>query len=387
MFIPGKWHPPDSSALYDATLCIEDENYILKLESEQNKFGSIKEISVSDRIGNAERKLIFKDGSTFSTIDNDSIDYCFKKSNWLSLIIHRMEQNLGWVVVSVFLTIFLGYAGFKWGVPWAGSAIAHALPEEVNKIIGANALEFLDEHFFSDDNLSAEEKEAIRNRFDQTLLPLLEEYSSIDFTLHFREWSLMGQPIANALALPSGEIILTERFVELAEEPGEIDAVIFHEMGHIVHRHSLEMIVESTLIATAIVLITGGIEAGGGLAELGVGVGSALVNASYSRDHESEADDFAFEYSFRANIDPILLSEILQRMEADIEKERVSEDDVNNPDEPGYDEDGEISEASIFENFSSHPTTIERTIKAKHFSHCFRKGITYEKCSELEILK
>jgi len=73
------------------------------------------------------------------------------------------------------------------------------------------------------------------------------------------------------LALPSGDIVLTDKFIELSENQDEIDAVLLHEMGHVIHRHGLEMVIEGTLVTVAGMLIVGD---SNGLADMGVELGS-----------------------------------------------------------------------------------------------------------------
>ena len=59
----------------------------------------------------------------------------------------------------------------------------------------------------------------------------------------------MGEvEIPNALAFPSGDIVLTDKFVQLSKNQDEIDSVLLHEMGHVVHRHGLEMLIEKELL-------------------------------------------------------------------------------------------------------------------------------------------
>jgi|GEM_PF-1479320 len=56
------------------------------------------------------------------------------------------------------------------------------------------------------------------------------------YQLRFREmpgWDDDTQ-IANAFALPSGDILVTDRLMEMAGKPEELDAILLHEIGHVV---------------------------------------------------------------------------------------------------------------------------------------------------------
>ena len=74
MIIHGKWYPPESSAQSVATLSITGDDYSLEIENQRLREGRLEDISVSDRVGNIERKLVLSDGSVFATDNNDDID-------------------------------------------------------------------------------------------------------------------------------------------------------------------------------------------------------------------------------------------------------------------------------------------------------------------------
>jgi Zn-dependent protease with chaperone function len=368
LFIRGKWHPANSAARFDARLSALNEQYVLELENGEQRTGLLSHVQVGDRIANIERQITLEDGSLFVTKDNESVDQLFQKASSPSSFLYQLESKMPLVIAALVVTVLLSFSIYRWGIPWAGSAIAHALPDKVSQVIGDRALTFLDDNFFQPSELDEQRKNEIRSRFQNKLAPLVAKELSLPINLHFRNWVMFKEPVANALALPSGDIIVTDRFVELAEHPDQIDAVLLHELGHVAEKHGLEMIVQSALFSAAVVLVFGGLDGGGALADLGVGLGTALVNADYSRKNESLADHFAYRYSFQANIDPIALSTILSRMESDALGE-TSSDSLPT-----------AEEKSMFDYFASHPSTQERAALAKLYSECFRSGKTYPNC-------
>ena len=213
---------------------------------------------------------------------------------------------------------------------------------------------------FEKSKISQAKMEEIRQHFKSKLLPLSAD-KEIDYRLHFRLWSDGNLSIPNALALPSGDIIVTDKFVELSKNQDEIDSVILHEMGHVVHRHTLKMVIESTFITVATMMIVGD---SNGLADMGVGLGSLLVSSSYSRGHESEADRYAFEQMLTAKIDPMAFSDIMNRMMSHMEQSSKNDKNGKEPDE------------DVLDYLSSHPTTKERVEIAQQYSQCFKKGLT-----------
>jgi len=366
--IQGKWYAQGSAASNTARLLsVDEEYYVLELDNGTTLEGALSTLQVGNRLANVERKIILEDGSLFATKENDKVDALFKKRLKTNGFIHTLESHMGWVLVALVVTVLTTFAFFKWGVPWTSKKIAHALPHKTNQLIAVNTLEFLDKVMFEKTKLSTAKREQIRKHFKTNIVPLSIEDEAIKYTLHFRDWSDGSLSIPNALALPSGDIILTDKFVELCKTQEEMDSVLLHEMGHVVHRHTLEMVIEGTFVTVSVMLIVGD---SNGLADMGVGLGSLLVSSAYSRGHESEADRYAFSHMLEANIDPMAFSNIMNRMTAYMEDQTASKD-RKSPKDTKVNE----SKDSILDYLSSHPSTQNRVEIARQYSECFKKGL------------
>jgi len=365
--ILGHWHDNGSAARVVASFSIEGiDGYSVETEDGNVLSGEIESLEISERLGDVERKIRLKDGSVFTTIENDAIDEMFPKKSKINRFIHYLETHMLWIVVAFIVTVFAGFSFFKWGIPWASVKIAHSLPQRTNELISTSTMEFLDKYMFNESNLSKERQEEITNHFKSKLAPLsLGENSEIHYVIHFRSWEMGEQKIPNALALPSGDIILTDKFVELSSNLDEIDSVLLHEMGHVVHRHGLEMVIEGTFMTVAVMLISG--DEAGVLGDMGVGVGSALLSSKYARKHESEADLYAFKHMLKAEIDPKSFSNIMNKMVAYMEEHKVDEGDNNSS--------LKRDEMEILDYFASHPSTQERVNLANRYSECFKAGV------------
>lgn len=174
-----------------------------------------------------------------------------------------------------------------------------------------------------------------------------------------------------AFALPSGDIIITDRFVELTQSQDEINIVLLHEMGHVVERHSLERAIEGSAIAIIVSVAFGDAS---WLADMGIGIGSFLISSFYSQSHEREADKFAYENSLKAGISPASLGLILARMEHDMRGWFCDEAEDNSK---CYSEaDLDENEESISTYFSTHPSSDERSAEGKRYQVCFEQGLT-----------
>jgi len=358
MLANGNYYEKGSAARVSAVFSVNDlGRYAVELENGTVHRGDLSHLKVGERLGNVERKITLENGSMFTTLDNDVIDTIFKGKQKINGFVHYLETNMKWILVAVVIAVLTAFSFFKWGVPWASEKIAHALPYETNELIAKGSMDFLDRFLFDESNLSKEKQDEIRTHFKEKIAQLsIEDESEIKYTLHFRSWD----NIPNALALPSGDIILTDKFIELSKNQDEIDSVLLHEMGHVVHRHSLEMLIEGTFVTVAVMMMTGD---GSGMGDMGIGLGSALVSSAYSRGHESEADLYAFEKMLQAGIDPKSFSNIMNRMTS------YMTEDENTTKEDKDDE-------NVLDYFSSHPSTQKRVDLANRYSECFKQGLT-----------
>ena len=114
------------------------------------------------------------------------------------------------------------------------------------------------------------------------------------------------------MALPGGTIVVTDALVELAQNDAEILAVIAHELGHVEHRHSLRLALQSIGAGVILVAVTGDI---GSVTDLAAGLPSLLLQNGYSRDMEREADTYALAWLNTACIPPRHFADILGRLD------------------------------------------------------------------------
>ena len=123
----------------------------------------------------------------------------------------------------------------------------------------------------------------------------------------------------NAFALPGGKIGVHTGMLKIAGTPGQLAAVLGHEVGHVLLRHGNERMSQS--VAAESVLAAGGLALG----ELspaaqeavvgGLGVGAQYgVLLPFSRKHESEADQVGQTLMARAGFDPTESVKLWQNM-------------------------------------------------------------------------
>lgn len=122
------------------------------------------------------------------------------------------------------------------------------------------------------------------------------------------EVELFEDETANAFALPGGKIGVHTGLLDVAVTPGQLAAVLGHEVGHVLDRHSNARVSQQSIAQTGMQL--GSVLLGadtpqkqGLMAALGLGVEYGLL-MPYGRDQESDADQIGLELMARAGFDP-----------------------------------------------------------------------------------
>jgi beta-barrel assembly-enhancing protease len=118
--------------------------------------------------------------------------------------------------------------------------------------------------------------------------------------------TVVDQPDANAFAIPGGRIYIQTGLLSFCNSAEEVAAVLAHEMGHVEHRHTVNNIVKQFGLQAVIAMIAGG----SGLEN----ISGQLLSNYFSREDESEADDFALALLEKAGIRPATLGEVFARM-------------------------------------------------------------------------
>ncbi len=130
-------------------------------------------------------------------------------------------------------------------------------------------------------------------------------------------------PTANAFALPGGKIGVNTGLLDVARTPAQLAAVLGHEVGHVLARHSNERVTQTTVVesgmAIAQVLVGADTPAKQQLfGALGLGLQYGVL-MPFSRTQESEADEIGIQLMARAGFDPrgaVLLWQNMSRASA-----------------------------------------------------------------------
>lgn len=108
---------------------------------------------------------------------------------------------------------------------------------------------------------------------------------------------LADAPDVNAFAAPGGVVVVYTGLIGAADTPEQVAGVLAHEIAHVELRHSLKQIIQSAGLRATIALIVGDLGLFGDL-------GTTMIELSFSRDAERQADARGLERLQQARIDP-----------------------------------------------------------------------------------
>jgi Zn-dependent protease with chaperone function len=336
MFIEGKFLDGKTSKRHCARLEVNNQQVIIGIHL-NDPIASIPVIEhsyvVHSRLGSAPQEISFSDNQLFISNDFESIkrlnlgnvERSFNDSNWL----HNLENNSRLILLSLLLTIAFMYSVVVYGIPSSAKFLAHNLPALTSSQL-LSTLDILDETVFEESQLSDDRKLEIMT----LLTPYLQGHMELSPKLVFRS----GMK-ANALALPNGVIVFTDDFVNLTKSDDELIAVLFHELGHLTHKHMTQRLIQDAIITLVVLFMVNDLES----ADLVTGIPTLLLDLSYSRDFEVEADEYALAMLDKHNLPLNSFADAMTNLQNYYKQ--LNDDDSGN---------------SLNQFFSTHPSTEDR---------------------------
>jgi predicted Zn-dependent protease len=263
-------------------------------------------VRVSTRIAGTPRWIFLPGGGACASDDNDAIDRLVRERP-MQRALHRMEAHPAFAALAVLLVAALFWAIVDYGLPYAAARVAEHIPLEAEAALGREALAGMDQFGLAPSGLPQERRAELAAQL-ASLAALAPDAPA--YRLEFRAAPIVG---ANAFALPSGIIVLTDELAALAQADEEILAVLAHELGHVRHRHIMRRLLEGSAVALLVAGVTGDVAAATSLA---AAAPTLVLQSKFSRDNEREADAYALGLLRRAGIGPQHFGAILARMQA-----------------------------------------------------------------------
>lgn len=233
------------------------------------------------------------------------------------------QNNTILIGLVLFLLALLG-AAYWYILPFVAEKIASNIPESVEKRLGDSMYEGMIAGYTVDDSLTR-----IVNDFAK----------SINFkTAYPITVTVVKENEVNAFALPGGHIVVFDKILLKMKSKEELAALLGHEVAHVHYRHSLKSIFRSLAGYLFISMLLNDIN---GIAAVLADNSNMLVNLTYSRELETEADKKAMRVIQSNGISLKGFVDLFQLLKDN------------------------ASSISQYEILSSHPLTEERITYAK----------------------
>ncbi len=335
--VPAGYYDGVVSTRHAVRLSVDGPNLRMRGDGIANIY-PLAQVRVSAGIGSVPRRIRLPGGGACEVEDRGFLAALerLQGKGAVARSIHRWEKSIPLVLTSLLVTVLAVTLFMKFGIPVLARQVAFALPADVQSALGRDSLATLDRMVFTPSMLPASRRTDLTALFARMTSELP---GTAGCRLEFRSSRILG---ANALALPSGIVIITDDLVKLARNDEEIEGVLAHELGHVQGRHALRYVLQNSAATLVIASLTGDIVS---ITSLSATVPTALVNASFSRDFEREADNAAIAYLRREKIPLRRYTDILSRLQAQIDAKHGNASGDNDR----------------FRNYlSTHPDTAER---------------------------
>lgn len=344
--VSGLWRLAGQARAVAARLAVGSDGSVRIVDETGRQIisASLAAVTVSDRIASIPRHVTFAGAGDFETGDNDGVDRLIAPHVGASAgLIHGLEKFRPRMIVFVALVIGLGVAIYRYAVPALVEVAIWATPPVVTELMSQGVMTSLDGSIFEKTGLPPERQKELTDAFQAIakLTPrtaLAEKTGKPAYTLNFRKGGAIGP---NAFALPDGTLVITDELLELSTDDDMVLGVLAHEIGHVDREHSLRQLYRAAGVSMLIMLIGGDI--GGGTEDILV-QGSALLQLSYSRSAEAEADRYSVELMHEAGKDPAAIARFFELLR---------------------DKLGDKSESDFF---STHPATPERIAETHRYA-------------------
>jgi Zn-dependent protease with chaperone function len=251
--------------------------------------------------------LILPSGARCETRDADLLAFVDSRRGPIGTarIVNFLE--FGWkTALACLLGLFLCIWGFvAAGIPFLAKIAAAAVPAAVTDRLSRQTLAVLDTHFLEPSELGADRSAHLQSLFHGLVD---RKNSPPHYRLEFRKSDQAG---ANAFALPSGLIVMTDELVGLAENDRELIGVLAHEIAHVENRHGLRMLFQNAGTLLLVSALAGDVSS---ISAAGETLPTLLIESGYSRRFEKEADRAAGTYLIRMGWGTVSLQNVLARI-------------------------------------------------------------------------
>lgn len=348
---PALYHDGATSVPRSVSVCIR--NQIVFVEGAGVRRSTpLATVQIDDAWTRKPRIIRFSDGAYCEATDPSALAAMLNEQPGAAAAVRNTQwERVPRALIAVLVVMLMAVAAlYHFAVPMVARAVANQVPIPAMAELSRTVIESLDGDTFKPTALTPPRREELTRLFHEVVGPAC----SAPCALLFRSSPAIGP---NAMALPSGTIVITDELVALARDDRELIGVLAHEAGHVERRHSVRLVLQNSAVMLFMAWAVGDFSSIMALAP------ATLLQAKYSRDFEREADAFAADLLVAQGIKPARLADLLERIDA-AQRSTPSPSSTS----PSSNSSGSSSGAppespqrsSLLDYASSHPATSER---------------------------
>lgn len=209
-----------------------------------------------------------------------------------------VAKIVGWSLAAALSIV----AVVLFGVPLAADRLAPLVPAPVERRIG-DAAEVQIKTVFGTRVCDNPAGQAAFAR----LMNRLREAAGLDASV---QSAVLPTPVPNAFALPGGKVFVLRGLLDRAENADEVAGVLAHELGHLRHHDNMRGLIYNGGTSFLIGLLFGDVTGSSAV----IFASRSVVEASYSREAEENADGFAIEVMHALGRSPKPAAELMFRI-------------------------------------------------------------------------
>jgi Zn-dependent protease with chaperone function len=339
-----------------AKIAIQNDHIAIFRESAPPLRHLLAHARIDEAFKGAAQRIDLGGGALLEVKDSAALQLELDRVGKKLSMVQNAQNSWAWVAGCLVALVGFIVIGYLYLIPLASKHVASWLPESADRALGDQAWPLIEAQMFNPSKLSAERQKALSDKYSQVTRQLND---APHYELLFRA-SAIGP---NAIAVPGGRLIMTDELVALSKNDDALMGVLLHELGHIKYRHSMRNIIQAAAVTAVISVWLGDVSS------LVTAIPAAMASMKYSRDLETEADDFAIRSMRALKIPGQATADLFTELEktqsdkvASKGQEKKNEEKKDGKPSIKPPRSGEASDPSE-SIFSSHPVTSERIKK------------------------
>lgn len=321
------WFDGQTATPHEATLSIA--HHRVRIHTAHGSFEwALSEVHLTPELGTAPRWMYCPDGGSCQITDVAALRAALTATGQPVSVVTQWHDDMRLVLGAIGALIAVVVTAYLFLLPPAADALARRLPDSALDIPSQTAALWLEEQIFEPTQLTPQRIIELQALLNSLELPDVPDRRPI--RLEFRRSAQLGP---NAIALPSGLIVMTDELVALSTDDRALLGILAHEAGHIEGRHGLRQLIKDSTVGLIIAGLLGDVNGALLIAP------TAFLKTRHSRQFEEEADAFAIDVLTKMGIPTAPMADLLAAMPSTGQT-------------PGY--------------LSTHPPTPERVQRLKH---------------------